>query len=276
MTHEELLEILTYYPDEGYFRYNETEKIVKGRIRKGHEHTEYNIKRKAIAGHNLAWWYMTGEIPPKHYIRPIDGDKTNLKWDNWAVRELKKPVSCKGSKQGEKVFSKEDIEKLVDYDKETGKLYWKWRDVTHKVDKIFNTQFAGKECGVDCRGYRKIRFFNKYDILAHRIVWLLETGEWPKEFIDHINHHRDDNRFSNLREASQEINGRNMRLRPNNTSGYTGIRQKPSGKYHLKVGDADLGRFATIEEALIAREKAYKKMGYHENHGKTLEETFEE
>lgn len=66
---------------------------------------------------------------------------------------------------------------------------------------------------------------------AHRLVWLLMTGTWPKDQIDHINRNKRDNRFVNLRECTAQQNSRNTAPSKHNISGYKcvhwrGIHQK--------------------------------------------------
>lgn len=58
-------------------------------------------------------------------------------------------------------------------------------------------------------GYLRTRITHenkRYDFLVHRIAWLLHTGKEPINQIDHLNGIRDDNRFSNLREATNRDN----------------------------------------------------------------------
>ena len=58
---------------------------------------------------------------------------------------------------------------------------------------------------------------------SHRLAWLYMTGSMPKEFIDHINGDKSDNRFCNLREATRAENNRNVTKRKNNKSGHKGV-----------------------------------------------------
>ena len=48
------------------------------------------------------------------------------------------------------------------------------------------------------------------------------TGEWPKNFVDHVNTTADDDRWENLRDATSSQNGGNCSLSRANTSGLKG------------------------------------------------------
>lgn len=109
------------------------------------------------------------------------------------------------------------LRKMLRYDPETGKFHWLER-------------MNGRRAG--CVGYvsKKQRDYNRIVIcinytsyFAHRLAWLYMTGKWPKKLIDHINRNPMDNRWSNLREVNHSQNGRNMRLRKDNTSGISGV-----------------------------------------------------
>jgi hypothetical protein len=53
----------------------------------------------------------------------------------------------------------------------------------------------------------------------HRLAWLLHTGNWPIDCIDHINGIGIDNRITNLREATHSQNMQNLKkARSNNIS----------------------------------------------------------
>lgn len=71
-------------------------------------------------------------------------------------------------------------------------------------------------------GYLKIGLDGKR-YLSHRLAWLYMTGKFPKYFIDHINMDRSDNRFINLREATQGQNYANSRCRSHSKIGLKGV-----------------------------------------------------
>ena len=91
---------------------------------------------------------------------------------------------------------------LLRYEPETGKFYW-------RVNRRGSKAKAGLEAGcIDNEGYRAIRV-DDHQYRAARVSWLFVNGEWPKKYIDHINHNRDDNRIANLRDVSDITNNRN-------------------------------------------------------------------
>ena len=128
-------------------------------------------------------------------------------------------------------LTQEIVRELLDVDYETGKLYWKPRDLKwflhcenpERRFKWWNLMFSKKEAfnGFNHNGYKKGKIFRKY-YLAHRIIFLHRYG-WLPEQIDHINGNRTDNRIINLRPATNHINSCNAKIKKNNTSGTTGV-----------------------------------------------------
>lgn len=110
-------------------------------------------------------------------------------------------------------------------------------------------------------------------VYLHRLAWLLHYGEYPDGQIDHINHSRDDNRIENLRRVSHEENGRNCKMKKNNTSSEIGVcwdrsRNKWLAQVYHNGVHILRKRFNSFEEAVNAKNEAYKLAGFHENHGK--------
>lgn len=170
-----------------------------------------------------------------------------------------------------------EISELLRYEPDTGRLFWMNRPRLKCADerswKIWNTKHEGKEAftGRTSSGYLSGRIFNK-TYLAHRVCWLLATGDWPVEDIDHINGDRSDNRFVNLRSVSRTGNNRNRRRSSNNTSGVTGVSWHfASSSWHATIGvgkkQVSLGYYKTVEAAEVARISANIKHGFSARHG---------
>lgn len=153
----------------------------------------------------------------------------------------------------------EEIKELFDYRPETGKIFRR-SDGREAFTYVHDNGYR--------RGYIRGRRY-----YGHRVAWAIYFSQWPSKSIDHINHDRQDNRISNLREADHKTNGRNRKLSCNNSSGHTGVgwvnrvglwqaRIKINGK--LK----NLGHYARIEDAITARRRAERELGFHINHGR--------
>lgn len=144
-------------------------------------------------------------------------------------------------------------------------------------DLVIARETHGKTIGdsatyAGSNGYLHISIQEK-QFLAHRIIHLMMTGEWPEEHMDHINHVRTDNSWANLRQVSQKENNQNMPKSSNNSSGVTGISlHKPTGKWRAYISrdsrQVHLGLFDSMSAAVDARNLAIEQEGYHINHGK--------
>lgn len=111
-------------------------------------------------------------------------------------------------------------------------------------------------------GYTNIRIKGK-NFLRHRLCWFLYHGKWPKGQIDHINTDKKDDRISNLREATQKENTRNMSIHKDNSTGYKGVSIcNRTGKFRARINvnrkEVHLGRFDTAEEAYASYKTAAK------------------
>lgn len=159
---------------------------------------------------------------------------------------------------------------LLDYDPSIGIITWKSRPNQPK----WNARYAGREAmaGFDRKGYRRSQILGA-PVAVHRVIWAMVHGEWPKADIDHINGKKADNRIANLRAVTRQDNNRNKAKRKDNTSGVTGVtwdrsRQAWAARIRHNGRNKALGRFATVEAAAEARERAMREYGYHENHGR--------
>ena len=154
------------------------------------------------------------------------------------------------------------VRSILDYDPETGVLTWRART---DMRSQWNARFAGKVAGYrNSNGYLRI-WINGRQINAHRIAWLWMTGEWPKKQIDHKDGNRANNRFDNLREATNAQNMANRPVQKNNACGVKGVcwanrRNKWRAQIHVKSKNIFLGHFDSIEDAASAYAMASEKL----------------
>jgi hypothetical protein len=115
------------------------------------------------------------------------------------------------------------------------------------------------------RGYWEVKIGSLH-YAASRLAFFYMTGDWPKPGldIDHINGIRNDDRWSNLREATRSQNAANQRMqsRKAHSTPFKGV-TKNGSKYEASIkvnGDQlYLGLYATPEAAHSAYVAAAKK-----------------
>ncbi len=144
------------------------------------------------------------------------------------------------------------VRERVSYTPETGFFAW-------KIDLPSAKRTSGSQAGyITAEGYRVIGVLGHL-VLAHRLAWLMMTGEMPAGEIDHMNGIRDDNRWENLRVVDDRENSENKHF----TVGASF--EKSSGKWRAQIKaygrQKTLGRYATLEEArsayLLEKRKAH-------------------
>lgn len=158
-------------------------------------------------------------------------------------------------------LSVEYVRSALDYDPGTGALRWK-----HRSDKApqWNGKFFGRVAGyINDRGY-VIVAINAKDYRAHRLIWVIMTGEWPEDEIDHEDMIKSHNQWSNLRAATHVQNNQNKPAQSNNTSGFKGVSFcKASEKYVARAWINGkypvLGRTDTPEAAAALYRRAVEQ-----------------
>jgi hypothetical protein len=159
------------------------------------------------------------------------------------------------------MITQELVQSLFTYS--DGCLYWKVNKGParkgNKVGYLNNTGYL--RCKINGKGY-----------LIHRAIYLLHYGVLP-EILDHINGNVLDNRIENLREATNQQNQFNAKLRSDNTSGVKGVSWNKSKKkwwVRVRIGNTrtHIGYFDDLEladlVAIEARNKYYKEFAKHE------------
>lgn len=122
-------------------------------------------------------------------------------------------------------------------------------------------QLAGAVSG---KGYRRVMVQRKL-YLVHRVLWLMRTGEWPEEELDHIDCDKTNNRQENLRKANQFQNQRNRG--PNKDRCYKGVHFKkglktPKWEARIEARGVSyyLGLFVTPGEAALAYDEKAREV----------------
>jgi HNH endonuclease len=142
------------------------------------------------------------------------------------------------------ILTAERLREVLDYNPETGVFTWK---MSHG-NGVKAGNVAGRNAG---RGYRQISVDKKL-YGEHRLAFLFMTGEFPPQFVDHIDCDPSNNRWRNLRSATLSQNGANRRLNTNNKVGLKGVKFN-RGKFVATIKKdgkmTHLGRFATADAA---------------------------
>lgn len=160
----------------------------------------------------------------------------------------------------------EQVNKVLKYNEHSGELTWISKESSRSV--VVDTRAGTKHKN----GYRYIQLYgNSYP--EHRLIWFIKTGNFPSGVIDHINHKRDDNRWSNLRDVSFSENMRNQTVLKGTRTGEQGIWYCKRRKRYIAEltyeGKKVMQRsFINFDEAKEAREKLMAELGFHHNHGK--------
>ena len=154
------------------------------------------------------------------------------------------------------------VKEHFDYNPETCKLTRK------KLISVKDRNKLGSEVGnLDPSGYLRTKVLG-HRVTVHAIIWCWMTGEWPTSIIDHKDRDRANNRWDNLREASQRENHYNTVQASQSKTGYRGVRHRtdtPRSRPYQAVirtptGRKVLGDFATPEEASAVYEAYAKKL----------------
>lgn len=155
------------------------------------------------------------------------------------------------------MITQTELKELLHYDQDTGIFTWLKSKGNIKANIL-----AGYK---DNKKYIHIKVNNK-TYLAHRLAWLYMYGEIPNTYIDHIDGNPENNKISNLRLASKNENQWNRKVNKNSTSKVKNIWfDKKRNKFAVVIQANNkqkmIGRFNTLEEAIIASNEA--RLKYH-------------
>jgi len=151
------------------------------------------------------------------------------------------------------------INDALSYDPESGVITWKYR---HGVVEQANAAHAGEIAGSrHVEGYYHLFITiegNSYRLRNHRVAWILMTGEWPTDQIDHRDGDKGNNRWLNLRASTHGQNQSNKKTYA--SSGFKGVTRIGDSSWRAQITinkkSKYLGIFKTAEEAHAAFCKA--------------------
>jgi len=159
----------------------------------------------------------------------------------------------------------ERLREVLDYNSDTGIFVW--------CCSMWSNVKAGDVAGsTNKKGYIVIGI-DGVTYYAQRLAWLYVKGEWPPSGIDHEDLNPSHNWFSNLREATQGQNLKNVPRHKDNQSGFKGvIFDKARGKFRAEIMTDGkrkyLGRFNTALAAHAAYSAA--SMQQHGEFGRAV------
>jgi len=155
------------------------------------------------------------------------------------------------------MLTAEEARRLFDYDPDTGRLIWR---VT-----LCNRAVSGRVASTkNDSGYLMVKVQGRA-YRQHRVAWLIMTGSWPAEEIDHINGDRSDNRLCNLREATRVQNAQNTARPRNATNDRRGVIWHKRAKKWVAQISVDgitryLGTYSDLEQASQVYQDEAKKL----------------
>ena len=162
-------------------------------------------------------------------------------------------------------YSLEQLKEKFEYDPLTGNVYGlNWG--ASRQRKLLTS--------ISENGYYRVSIMingKQIAVLLHRVAYELQTNELlGSHVIDHIDHDKLNNKFSNLRKVCRKENNRNLGKRKSNSTGVSGAYQLPSGKWRVQIKvdgkNRHIGCFETIEQAAEAKIRANLEYGFHLNH----------
>lgn len=141
-------------------------------------------------------------------------------------------------------MNKELIEEYLQYDSDSGLLFWK-----KKPSERCRMKIGDKAGSKNASGYITLTLKGK-QYQAHRVAYLLEYGELKNNgyVIDHINGNRSDNRKENLREVTYSENAKNKHedWKEINGISYEGTKQIRISDETFKALNDKKGRLSMI------------------------------
>lgn len=168
------------------------------------------------------------------------------------------------------MLSIEELKLQFNYDPETGIFTRISIRDSHGNLKSCNYEVVGHN---GHRGYKRVSI-NGERYLLHKLAIFYVTGNYPVDEVDHLNGDTSDNRYTNLSYCGKSKNRLNLKLYSCSKTGIIGVRVR-NGKFFAEAQKNKIryfeGYFDNIEDAIIARDKMNRLLGFSENHGRQSE-----
>ena len=148
---------------------------------------------------------------------------------------------------------------VLDYFPFTGDFIW-------KIGKSGNKGPGSTAGNISFGGYRVITIDGK-EYRASRLAFLYMEGYFPENEVDHVNRHKADDRWENLKHVSHSCNMKNRGLMGHNTSGIPGVNfYKANGTWTATISSNKTrffcGYFRSFKDAVMARWRAEREHGF--------------
>ena len=159
------------------------------------------------------------------------------------------------------------VMQFISYDPESGELSWK-----EKPNR--NIQIGQKIGRKNSWGHMTFTFRGR-TCMVHRIAWLIATGALPSNEIDHVDGDKENNRLSNLRDVTRNINQQNLRrAHRSNKTGYLGVSKAalnhPNRPWYASIKKDGKTRFLGYYDTPELAHQAYVKAKRELHEGCTL------
>lgn len=154
------------------------------------------------------------------------------------------------------------LKELLHYEPSTGVFTW----LVNRTNGVK----AGDRPGFDVNGYRGV-FIDNVMYKLHRLAFLYMEGAFPVAYVDHMNCDKADNRWTNLREATNSQNQHNRGKIYSSTGckNVTFVPQRNKYQVGIRVNKKSIffGYFDDLEFAdLVATEAREKYHGEFARH----------
>jgi hypothetical protein len=149
------------------------------------------------------------------------------------------------------ILTRERLLEVLEYDPETGE--WRWRVARRGHREGAVAGFIHED------GYRQIMIDGR-NYVSSRLAVFYTTGEWPTDQVDHKDRDPSNDRWLNLRPATQSQNNANTirprRVHPELPRGVYPNRGRFRAMVKHQRKTIQLGTYDTLEEARAAYRKA--------------------